>query len=276
MANELIKNVATPVDDEDAVNKAYVDQDTDPDPTNEFQTITASVEGDTMYLTDGNYLIVPGISDANYIKDFDGNVYNEVEIGNQVWLKENLSTTHYNDGTPIPNLTDNADWDNWGASWNGTEYTDVYDAYSWYNNDSTTYSKFGALYNWGVVDSTINGGKNACPVGYIIPTGSDFQELIVEIGGNLAGLYIKYAPGEWWNSAQNFPFGGKGNNSSNYSAVGSENRNNIGTFSVNKENNLIYARTGGVNNNVNAIRIHYNDWEVDFYTNRSGNDGYSL
>ncbi len=164
MDDNSIKNVPTPVDDNDAVNKAYVDLDLDKDPINELQTISTSTEGDTMYLSDGNWLIIPGISDANYIKDFDGNVYNEVDINGQIWLLKNLKTTHYNDGTPIPEIENATDWDDWNLSWNGSEFTDVYDAYCWYNNDSTTYSKFGALYNWGVADSTINGGKNACPV----------------------------------------------------------------------------------------------------------------
>ena len=35
------------------------------------------------------------------VTDYDGNTYNTVHIGNQGWMKENLRTTHYSDGTPI-------------------------------------------------------------------------------------------------------------------------------------------------------------------------------
>ncbi|MGK0313899.1 MAG: hypothetical protein ACI86M_000109, partial [Saprospiraceae bacterium] len=77
MANHLIKSLGTPVDDSDAATKIYVDQqeDVDTDPMNELQTITASLEGDTMYLSNGSWLIVLGLSNANYIKYFEGNVY---------------------------------------------------------------------------------------------------------------------------------------------------------------------------------------------------------
>lgn len=44
------------------------------------------------------------------ITDIDGNVYGTVQIGDQVWLTENLKATHYNDGEIIPNVTDPSIW----------------------------------------------------------------------------------------------------------------------------------------------------------------------
>ena len=101
------------------------------------------------------------------ITDVDGNVYNTVAIGTQLWMVENLRTEKYNDGTPIfyPG-TDNVAWEN-----------NINGAYSWYNNDSTTYSEYGILYNWFAVSPTTNGGKNICPAGWHVPSNSEWNKM---------------------------------------------------------------------------------------------------
>lgn len=93
---------------------------------------------------------------AGNVTDIDGNVYQVVSIGKQLWIKENLKTTHYRDGSAIPNVTVNSAW---VALTTG--------AYCWYNNDEATYKNtYGALYNWyAVADS-----RNLCPTGWHIPT----------------------------------------------------------------------------------------------------------
>ena len=43
------------------------------------------------------------------IADKDSNNYHAVEIGDQIWMEENLKTTKYKDGTSIPLVSDNID-----------------------------------------------------------------------------------------------------------------------------------------------------------------------
>jgi uncharacterized protein (TIGR02145 family) len=45
-------------------------------------------------------------------KDGDNNYYPVVEIGNQLWMAENLKTTKFNQGASIPVVTDNVVWYN--------------------------------------------------------------------------------------------------------------------------------------------------------------------
>ncbi|MFH1295903.1 MAG: hypothetical protein ABIJ04_01350, partial [Bacteroidota bacterium] len=52
----------------------------------------------TLYLS----MPCPGIP---AVSDFDGNVYYTVQIGNQCWMRENVNSTHYSDGTPLTDGT---------------------------------------------------------------------------------------------------------------------------------------------------------------------------
>ncbi len=90
------------------------------------------------------------------VTDIDGNPYKTVQIGSQVWMAENLKTKRLNDGTPIPEITGNADWSNQNSL-----------SFCWYKNSESTYKAiFGALYNWYAV----NTGK-LCPIGWYVPGG---------------------------------------------------------------------------------------------------------
>jgi len=65
-----------------------------------------------------------GYVEGEIVTDVDGNIYNTVRIGDQVWMTQNLKTTKYNDGTSIPSIIDDTDWSN-----------DTVGAYCTYNND---------------------------------------------------------------------------------------------------------------------------------------------
>lgn len=96
------------------------------------------------------------------LTDIDGNVYRTVTIGSQVWMAENLKTTHYNDGAEIEYPgSDNAAWT---ANTSG--------AYAWYSNEIFYKNLYGAIYNWHAVNS----GK-LCPTGWRVPSDLDWSLL---------------------------------------------------------------------------------------------------
>jgi len=107
--------------------------------------------------------LVSADDNTSSVIDIDGNVYTTVKIGNQVWTVENLRTTKYNDGTPIPLVTDNTAW--------GKLTTPGYCYY-----DNTTHAdsikKYGALYNWYAVDT-----KKLAPKGWHVPTDAEWTIL---------------------------------------------------------------------------------------------------
>jgi uncharacterized protein (TIGR02145 family) len=115
--------------------------------------------------------IRPSVSEGT-VTDIDGNVYQTVRIGNQIWTVENFRATRYNDGTEIPMVKDPAKWGNFNIYGhpepnNGTPVPQC----CYYNNTTNpdTIKKFGMLYNFYVVKT----GKLA-PDGWRIPDSSDW------------------------------------------------------------------------------------------------------
>ncbi len=119
----------------------------------------------------GNELTFTSLG-ANQISDIDGNTYNTVTIGSQVWMAVNLSTTKFRDGTPI-----------------------AVGAYSWYNNDISNKVTYGALYNY----YTVVDGHNLCPAGWHVPVDSEWELLTTLLGGeSVAGGKLKEAGTAHW------------------------------------------------------------------------------
>ena len=114
-------------------------------------------------------------SNANTVTDYDGNVYNTVQLGNQCWMRENLKTTHYSDGTLI----------SLGSS------TSSSTAYLYYpNNVANNVSTFGYLYNWKAVmrnstssNTNPSGVQGICPVGWHVPSIVEWTQLVDYVGG---------------------------------------------------------------------------------------------
>jgi len=100
------------------------------------------------------------------VTDIDGNAYKIIEIGNQVWMAENLRTTKYSNGSDVPLITDDAEWALGDPG------------YCWYNNDSATHAEtYGALYNFYAMETT-----NICPEGWHVPSDTEYMILEMSLG----------------------------------------------------------------------------------------------
>ena len=137
---------------------------------NEVSFVTVGNSGET-----GEWLN-PNLNYGS-VTDQDGNTYATIEIGTQEWMAENLRTTTYANGDPIPNVTDNAQWSNLTTG-----------AWAHYENDSQYEIPYGKLYNWyAVADS-----RNVCPAGWHVPADAEWTVLTNYLGGqNVAGGQMK-------------------------------------------------------------------------------------
>lgn len=108
------------------------------------------------------------------VQDYDGNVYNTVQIGSQCWTKENLKTTHFTNGTAIP--------------LGSTTSTTVAYRYN-PNNDAANVATYGYLYNWPAVmngeassNAIPSGVQGICPEGWHVPSDREWQEMEFAVG----------------------------------------------------------------------------------------------
>ena len=122
-----------------------------------------------------------GVCGGSSINDIEGNCYATVQIGEQLWMKENLKTTKYRDGTPIPSGHTYSDW----IVLSTGAYA-IYPADS--PDDNTNFSEttcgdncadiYGNLYNWYAVDDS----KGLCPDGWHVSTDNEWKELEIYLG----------------------------------------------------------------------------------------------
>ncbi len=142
-SNNIISNLANPVNDQDAATKAYVDL---------LKARISEMEGQ---------LYNSGILK---LKDYDGNEYATIALGNQIWMAENLKTTHYADGTAISGV-----------------YV--------YSNNENNAAIYGRIYTWtaamnGETSSNENpsGIQGVCPSGWHLPSDEEWKELEMFLG----------------------------------------------------------------------------------------------
>jgi uncharacterized protein (TIGR02145 family) len=154
--------------------------------TFDFQMLTIRVRLSDLSNIQGSPLEVYAILSTacgglTTVTDVDDNVYPVIAIGNQCWMQTNLRTTHFSDQTEIPNVTD-------GPTWTGLNTP----AWCVFNNDEANNQTYGKLYNWYVASDS----RNVCPVGWHVPSETDFYVLLDAVGGNpTAGGALKSVTG---------------------------------------------------------------------------------
>jgi len=145
---------------------------TDATGTGSFVSTIGGLTGGTVYYIRAYATNTAGTAYGNQqtiltkLADDDGNTYNTVVIGTQIWMAENLKTTKYFGGAAITRVSLDATW--------ATLTTPGYD---WFGDDVAAKPVYGALYNWFAV----NGG-NLCPTGWKVPADIDYRTLETFLG----------------------------------------------------------------------------------------------
>ena len=151
------------------------------------------------------------------ITDIDGNVYNTITIGRQVWMAENLMATRFRNGDSLYKIP--------GIN-KSNKHQAVYDpAYA-------EYSELGYVskyYNWYSVADV----RNIAPLGWHVPTAEEWTMLIIFLGGEgaagpkLKGQF-KYPRRDWNKKATNesgfngLPFGYRKNSNGEFYEYGED------------------------------------------------------
>jgi uncharacterized protein (TIGR02145 family) len=124
-----------------------------------------------------------------------------VKIGSQYWSQENLAVESFQDGTPITECSSSEQWTVLASA--NTP------AWCYYNFDPSNEEEYGKLYNYYVISSS----KEIAPVGFKVPSLSDFNTLASNFGGNaLAGHKLKNSTN--WNTIRRQS--GNGDNQSGF------------------------------------------------------------
>jgi uncharacterized protein (TIGR02145 family) len=230
--------------------------------------VASSLSGDTLFVGCKKY-IIPGIVDISEttsitahscgatnvhnpnltygsVKDVDGNTYKTIQIGTQTWMAENLKTTKFRNGAPIPNITDNTQWQN-----------NTTGAYCSYNNNTSNDCPYGKLYNWYAVKSA----NQLCPTGWHVPSDLEWINLENILGGAASGNVgnkMKSEGNQYWMPTN------IGNNNSGFSAIPGGYRNSNGvSWGVGNTGN--YWSSTGVNTST--------AWDRSLTYNYGGLDG---
>ena len=186
--------------------------------------------------------------------------YHYAKIGNYLWLTENLDYKFIYNGSTLPI--------------GGTKLVTTPNAW-YYNNDEAKYGidnayKCGLLYNWYAIKYLDDNRNTLLPDGWRVPTNSEWNKLIVDIGGlSNSSTVLKALDGsvasDWpsdWNGTDRFGF--KALPAAHFwgsgSYIGDGSFDGLGTlcyFWTSSQYNETQARYTFLSSNETAIRSNY-------------------
>jgi len=197
------------------------------------------------------------------VADIDGNVYQTVKIGNQLWMAENLRTTRYRNGDSIFHVKEA---DTWNLKPQG----------AWCNFDNFDRNDkiYGKLYNgYAVQDS-----RNIAPIGWHIPSADEWWELNLYVSahtGKSGSLAKALASITSWQVTPVVNTPGddfKNNNSSGFNGLPGGFRESSGTFF-----NESIGQDGYWWSTSEMIwNLNYNNPDINILNENIRNRGYSV
>jgi uncharacterized protein (TIGR02145 family) len=112
-----------------------------------------------------------------------------IRIGSQVWMRENLAVTHFQNGDRIPTIVASADWERAGKQRAPASVA--------YTNAPRNQRLYGLLYNhYAATDP-----RGICPRGFRVPSTEDWRELEASLVASRAAKRLKTKEG--WSNGGN-------------------------------------------------------------------------
>ena len=212
-----------------------------------------------------------GFNASGTVTDQDGNSYDYLTYGDQVWTVDNAEMVTYRDGTQIPEETDATQWESLTTG-----------AWSYINNDPTKEK----VYNWyavmGVYDATSltdpSLRKEFAPEGWHVPSDDEWTTLenyLITNGYNYDGstsdekIAKAMASSNDWNSSNTIGAVGyeqNTNNSSEFNAYPNGLREGYGAFNFIGRSSVFWTSTQLDSNSARNRDIYYNRGYIENYS----------
>lgn len=205
--------------------------------------------------------------DNSSITDMDGNAYATIQIGEQVWMAENLKSETYSDGTPIPRVEDEGEWLALGSDAK---------AYCYYENSALAFETFGALYSWPAAmngqessQEVPSGVQGICPAGWHLPSDDEWKNLSMELG--LSNIYANEYGWHGWDEGGMMKQTGTllwaepnlmATNESGFSAIPAGFRNSDGLFRSGGSFTGFWSSTAGKTQDARMRGLHATRGEI--------------